>query len=278
MSSFGNFFLLSLIFFSLVSYLFICFFEPLMCNPAFFWFLTSLTSGYCCCHSGEWLCSISLSSTQSQRQMITYHYQHCTLWWLCNSLLYMWNAKFENHKPLMRVLSLAKRKNNSSRRLQSCQFSAYSQRGTIPLTLSTCFPAHSPVLSVVFRKISHEGHVLLFFIPAMASPLPSSSFSVLSNSSVLTVAAYLLHSTLPWSLLHLQSLQDSIFTVSKMTAPYGREGKLGNACSEHGFVVPPRAVFGQLLCASRAALSSGNQLARLKALLSSSPTTSFLMD
>lgn len=219
-----------------------------MCNPAFFWFLSSLTSGYCCSHSGEWLCNISLSSTQSQRQMITCHYQHCTLWWLCNLLLYMWNAKYDNHKALTYVLSLAKRKDNSSSKLQSYQFSMHSQSGTIPFILSIFFLAYSPELPAVSTKMSHEGHVLIFFIAAVASPLLSASFSVLSDSSVLTVVAYYLHSTLPWNLLHLQSLQNSIFTVSKMTAPYGREGKLSDACSEHKFVIPSRAVFGWLLC------------------------------
>jgi len=96
----------------------------------------------------------------------------------------------------MYVFSVAKKKNSSSRRLQSCQFSAYSQCGTVPLTLRTCFPAYSPVLSVVSRKVSHEGHVL-FSVAAVASALQSSSFSVLSSSLVLTVAAYYLHSTLP---------------------------------------------------------------------------------
>ena len=47
------------------------------------------------------------------------------------------------------------------------------------------------------EKMSHEGRVLFFFIAAVASPLPSSSLSVLNDSSVLTVVAYYLHSTLP---------------------------------------------------------------------------------
>lgn len=56
-----------------------------------------------------------------------------------------------------------------------------------------------------------------------------------------------------------------------MTALYGRERKPGGACSGGDFAVPPRAVF-----ALAAALSSGHQLARAKALLFFSPTASFL--
>jgi len=63
-----------------------------------------------------------------------------------------------------------------------------------------------------------------------------------------------------------------------MKAPCVREGKGGNACSKHEFVIPPTAGFDWLLCASQAALSLGDQLARPEALLSASPTTSFLRD
>lgn len=98
-------------------------------------------------------------------------------------------------------LSLAKRRHNSSsRRLQSSQFSTRSQCGTVPFTLSVCLTAYSPVLYGVSGRISHERHVLPFFIAAVASPLPLPAFSVLSDSSVLTVAAYYLS----WNLLHLQ--------------------------------------------------------------------------
>lgn len=110
-------------------------------------------------------------------------YEHLWTWWC------MWNAKYDNHKPLTYVLSSAKRINYSRSRLQSYQCSTHSQCEAVPFTFSICFPPYSPVLSVVSRKVSHEGHVLIIFIAAVASPLLSSSFSGLSNSSVITVAA-----------------------------------------------------------------------------------------
>lgn len=185
--------------------------------------------------------------------MIAYHYQHWKLW-LCNLLFCMWNANDENHKRLTHNWLKGKRI-----AAVGCRAISSAHVGNVGLYHSssgTTSMLTVQYFQLLFRKISHEGHVLFFIFAAMASPLPPSSSSVLSNSSVLTVVAYL-YSTLPWSLLHLQSLQDSIFTVFKMRTPYGREGKLGDACSEHEFL-SYHQVFG---CAG----------------LSSNPTMSFLM-
>lgn len=164
--------------------------------------------------------------------MIAYHYQHWKLW-LCNLLFCMWNANDENHKRLTHNWLKGKRI-----AAVGCRAISSAHVGNVGLYHSssgTTSMLTVQYFQLLFRKISHEGHVLFFIFAATASSLPPSSSSVLSDSSVLTVVACL-YSTLPWSLLHLQSLQDSIFTVSKMRTPYGKEGKLGDACSEHEFL------------------------------------------
>lgn len=164
--------------------------------------------------------------------MITYHYQHWKLW-LCNLLFCVWNANDENHKPLTH--NWLKGKRIAAVGCRAISSAHVGNVGLYHLSSGTTSVLTVQYFQLLFRKISHEGHVLFFVFAATASPLPPASSSVLSDSSVLTVVAYL-YSTLPWSLLHLQSLQDSIFTVSKMRTPYGREGKLGDACSEHEFL------------------------------------------
>lgn len=62
------------------------------------------------------------------------------------------------------------------------------------------------------KKINPMRGMFLSFIAAMASPVPSSSFSVPSYSSVIAVAYYL-QSTLLWILPHLQSLQNSVSSL-----------------------------------------------------------------
>lgn len=195
--------------------------------------------------------------------MITYRYQHWKLW-LCNLLFCVWNANDENHKPLTN--NWLKGKVIAAVGCRAISSTHVANVGLYHSPLGTASVLTVQYFQLLFRKISHEGHILFFIIAATASPLPPSSFSVLSDSSVLTVVAYYLYATLPWSRLHLQSLQDSIFAVSKLRAPCGREGKPGND-------IPPSF----WLAAPRAALGSGAQLAGPKALLSSNPTVSFLM-
>lgn len=193
MSSFGNFFLLSPFFLTSII------FTPL--NP---WCATLLLSGFLPVPpqvpAAVTLCSVSLGSTQVRDKWlrIVARFDGSAT---CCCVCEMQNMKSQAFNTF---LSLAKRSNNSSsRRLQSSQFSTRSRCGTVPFTLSICLTAYSPVLPVVSARISHERHVLAAFIVhlyAVASPLPSSGFSVLSDSSVLTVVAYYLS----WNLLHLQ--------------------------------------------------------------------------
>lgn len=174
------------------------------------------------------------------------HYHHCTLWTLCNSLLGVWNVKYKNHRPLMCVLSLAKIK-NSINKLQSYQFNMCSRHRTIPFTFRICFPAYSLVLLVVSRKnISWGAYSLLCCCSGLSSTV---LWLICSQWFLSPVIAYYRCSTLPWILL-LHSLQISVFTVSKMTPQYGRQGRLSDACPVHEFVKSLRAVFDWLMCLS----------------------------
>lgn len=132
------------------------------------------------------------AAPKSQRQMMTYHTQPCILCWLCNLLLYMGNAKYDNHMPVTR---LAKRNNDISSRLLRYPLSTHSQCGTILFTLSMCFPAYNLVFQFFLEKCLMRGMFSLLL--SVTSHLPSSSFSVLSDSSVVTVPAYYLHSAFP---------------------------------------------------------------------------------
>jgi len=63
-----------------------------------------------------------------------------------------------------------------------------------------------------------------------------------------------------------------------MAGAYGKEEIMGSTQSEHELVLRARAVFGWLLRAPQAVLSSGDQLRRPRALVSASPIKSFLVN
>lgn len=149
------------------------------------------------------------AAPKSQRQMMTSHSALHALMAVQLALVY---GKCQIWKSHAFNTCLAKRNNNISSRLLRYPLSTCSQCGTVhPQHVLPCLQSGISVLS---RKMSHEGHVLfvaacdfsstvlqLFCSQWFLSPHCSCLLSVFSTS---------------WNLLHLQSLQNSFQADSTM--------------------------------------------------------------